>query len=76
MIELHLNEASDLALQDFDKLMVESSLKCKTRSKMAESLWGQVIAELVRRKLVTHISGVFTDIKSLHVVRSYDLEPT
>jgi hypothetical protein len=71
MVQIDLQAMSAQQLQSYDQMTIEVSLKVKDISKLAVSLWQEVLKELNARNLVSLVSGTFDHVGDALIVRNY-----
>lgn len=71
MITIELEQLSTNELADYDRMMLEASLRIEKNSRLAMQIWSQVLQELSHRKVVTLVSGSFDDVGNALIRRTY-----
>ena len=65
---------TDEALEGYDQMMIEASLKVDRFSALALSIWDEVLRELDVRGKVELISGSYEDVGNSRIRRLYSNE--
>ena len=64
----------DKALQDFDQMMVEASIKVERFASLGTYIWQEVLKELDKRGKVRCDVGSYNDVGNSLITRLYDSE--
>lgn len=64
---------SDNALERYDQMMIECTIKIEIFSELAGGIWSDVLKELDRRGRIKLVSGSYDDVGNVMVQRIYAL---
>lgn len=68
-------EASTLtteALEGYDRMMLEATLRVRNFASLAVAVWSEVLHELDKRGRVTLVSGSYDDVGNALITRNYE----
>ncbi|WP_280170741.1 hypothetical protein [Agrobacterium pusense] len=71
VLGLNTAELTTEALQDFDIMMIEASMKVNKFAGLASWLWGDVLRELEKRGRIKVASGSLDDVGNALIQRNY-----
>jgi hypothetical protein len=71
MHTIDIQKMSDADLKEHHEMMTECVIKVEAVSKLAVSLWQEVLKELDRRHLVRLIAGSYDDVGNAHIQKCW-----
>lgn len=60
------------ALEGYDRMMIEATIKVHSFAGLAVAVWSDVLRELDKRGRVTLVSGSYEDVGNALITRNYE----
>lgn len=62
---------TDKALEDYDRMMIDATIKIENFATLAFEIWKHVLRELDKRGKIKLISGTYDDLGNALITRAY-----